>query len=276
MAGCLPLFSGGGFEEGDDCQNGRDDDGDGLVDCEDPNCALLPFCGTCGNGVIDNNEICDDGNLIDGDGCSSRCLDEKCGNGVVEGDEECDDGNLVPADGCSAACKIDFCGDRILERDVEQCEDGNREDGDGCSSTCRAEPKPGCGNFTIDFDANGAPTEECDDGNNTSGDGCSSICKQEFCGDGITEPTLNEECDDADPFKPAGCTFCHIPKCGDFFVTADEQCDDGNTRDGDGCNAHCRQEFCGDGIIQSGPPLSERCDDGNFNCGDGCCGCQPE
>ncbi len=27
-----------------------------------------------------------------------------CGNGVVEGDEECDDGNTVGGDGCSAYC----------------------------------------------------------------------------------------------------------------------------------------------------------------------------
>ena len=31
----------------------------------------------CGNGVIDEGEECDDGNTIDGDGCSSSCTIEK-------------------------------------------------------------------------------------------------------------------------------------------------------------------------------------------------------
>jgi cysteine-rich repeat protein len=30
-----------------------------------------------------------------------------CGNGVVEGAEECDDGDTVDGDGCSSACKIE-------------------------------------------------------------------------------------------------------------------------------------------------------------------------
>src|SRR5437016_420306 len=30
----------------EDCTNGIDDDGNGLVDCADPNCADLPVCGS--------------------------------------------------------------------------------------------------------------------------------------------------------------------------------------------------------------------------------------
>src|SRR5438552_11245030 len=30
-----------------------------------------------------------------------------CGNGVVEGTEECDDGNTVSGDGCSASCQLE-------------------------------------------------------------------------------------------------------------------------------------------------------------------------
>ena len=32
----------------------------------------------CGNGKSDSNEDCDDGNTINGDGCSSRCTSEAC------------------------------------------------------------------------------------------------------------------------------------------------------------------------------------------------------
>src|SRR5690606_1029053 len=82
-------------------------------------------------------------------------LDEppiECGNGVVEGDEACDDGNLVGGcspdtwDGCNncvavdpgficepAACTpIYYCGDYRVT-DAETCDDGNSASGDGCS-----------------------------------------------------------------------------------------------------------------------------------------------
>jgi len=36
----------------------------------------------CGNGIIDNGEKCDDGNLINGDGCSDKCKIE-CKTGAI-------------------------------------------------------------------------------------------------------------------------------------------------------------------------------------------------
>ncbi len=69
--------------------------------------AVAPLdCALCSNGHIDEFEECDDGNLDDGDGCSSSCLFE-CGNGAVDGSEECDDGNLDDGDGCSSTCLIE-------------------------------------------------------------------------------------------------------------------------------------------------------------------------
>jgi cysteine-rich repeat protein len=79
----------------------------------------------------------------------------------------------------------------------------------------------------------------------------------------------------------------HAPVCGDGSIGADEQCDDGNTEKGDGCDAHCQLEqgfacsgqpshcesHCGDGVLASDEP----CDDGNADAGDGCSdGCQVE
>ena len=59
----------------------------------------------CGNGTVEGNEVCDDGNTIGSDGCSANCLsDETCGNGITELAEECDDGNNLNGDGCSAIC----------------------------------------------------------------------------------------------------------------------------------------------------------------------------
>lgn len=65
--------------------------------------------------------------------------------------------------------------------------------------------------------------------------------------------------------------------CGDGDVGTGEQCDDGNTTDGDGCSSLCRGEVpstCGNGDVDV---ATESCDDGNTTSGDGCSStCQSE
>lgn len=62
----------------------------------------------CGDGVVDPDEACDDGNAIDGDACSSACqVEPACGDGTLDAEEACDDGNLTNGDGCSATCEFD-------------------------------------------------------------------------------------------------------------------------------------------------------------------------
>jgi cysteine-rich repeat protein len=63
---------------------------------------------------MDPGEECDDGNTEGGDGCSAVCLYEECGNEYVDIDEECDDGNFEEADGCSPTCMLEYCGDGII------------------------------------------------------------------------------------------------------------------------------------------------------------------
>jgi cysteine-rich repeat protein len=65
----------------------------------------------CGNGMVEEPEVCDDGNQVNGDGCEADCTitPAECGNGKVEGDEECDDGNDVnggPGDFCKNDCTV--------------------------------------------------------------------------------------------------------------------------------------------------------------------------
>jgi cysteine-rich repeat protein len=128
---------------------------------------------SCGDGVVDAGEQCDDGNTVDRDGCSATCTIESvsvCGDGHKDGAEQCDDGNTVDGDGCSARCtteSVPACGDGHKD-DAEQCDDGNTVDGDGCSAKCTKEPVCGDGHME------GA--EECDDGNTVDGDGCTSAC----------------------------------------------------------------------------------------------------
>lgn len=69
------------------CADGADNDGDGLVDCGDPECR--PFCTSCGNGAVDPGEDCDDGNEVEGDGCDSNCTLSACENGISAPGEIC-------------------------------------------------------------------------------------------------------------------------------------------------------------------------------------------
>src|SRR6188474_1093282 len=70
----------------------------------------LPDNNTCGNVMPDPGEECDDGNIVDGDGCSHECKREECGNGIPDPGEVCDDGPAAwgadgkpkNGDGCSA------------------------------------------------------------------------------------------------------------------------------------------------------------------------------
>jgi len=128
---------------------------------------------SCGDGVLDVLDACDDGNNDAGDGCSPSCAVEHgwdcppgasacastCGDGLLAaGAEACDDDNTEAGDGCAADCTVEDgfacvddtkvpeslctaeCGDRVVLGE-EGCDDGNAEAGDGCSATCQLEPQ---------------------------------------------------------------------------------------------------------------------------------------
>ncbi|MGB5213658.1 MAG: DUF4215 domain-containing protein, partial [Anderseniella sp.] len=266
----------GNTSSGDGCTSGCAVElcGDGVInnggveDCEPPGTATCTnTCTTrgasCGDGFLTAPEECEDGNTASGDGCTSGCVLEFCGDGIVNngGSEACEPpGTAI----CTSLCtiRVPVCGDGFLTP-PEECEDGNTANGDGCSATCTIEPPPACGDGNVD------PGEECDDGNTVSGDGCTSICVIEVCGDGVVNNAGAEDC------EPPGTGVCtdtcttRVPLCGDGFLTAPEECEDGNTADGDGCSATCTIEVppaCGDGNLDAG----EECDDGNNASGDGC------
>lgn len=179
----------------DYCDDGNDQDGDGCNstcqvetgwECTGATETSPDTCSDlCGDGVIGvslgSDVYCDDGNTVDGDGCSMTCGVEDyyecsggdesnasvcydlCGDGVtiiMMGDEYCDDGNIMDNDGCSSMCEVEtgascmggnttspdtcseVCGDGItvgINDDLTHCDDGNLIDFDGCSSTCLIE-----------------------------------------------------------------------------------------------------------------------------------------
>ncbi|MBF0104776.1 MAG: DUF4215 domain-containing protein [Deltaproteobacteria bacterium] len=80
-----------------------------------------------------------------------------------------------------------------------------------------------------------------------------------------------EQCDDDNTDAGDGCdATCHDEFCGDGIDNdgTNEECDDGNNNAIDGCDATCHDEFCGDGIDNDG--TNEQCDDGNNVSLDGC------
>jgi len=210
---------------------------------------------TCGNGVLDPGEQCDDGNTKDGDGCSATCQFEcqpipgqtciglpRCGNGVLTSNEACDDGNTASGDGCSEDCQTIEPG--------WLC----RVPGKPCTRICGSQLDGSLG---------------CDGGSDQG----------DQCGDGVVETGKECDCGDGTIPVPAGCpgpnndntyggctTRCTWgPFCGDGTVNGPEQCDLGKLNGSDlgpnGCTFGCmRFRNCGDGIVETG----EECD-----CGDG-------
>ena len=67
-------------------------------------------CDLCGNLVQDPGEFCDSGG-VDTDMCDADCTEVMCGDDHLNmaAGEECDDGNLMDGDGCSSACRIESC-----------------------------------------------------------------------------------------------------------------------------------------------------------------------
>ena len=55
------------------CNDGIDNNCDGDLDCDDDECTGDYNCPVCGDGIIQQGEECDDGNLINEDGCSDTC-----------------------------------------------------------------------------------------------------------------------------------------------------------------------------------------------------------
>ena len=234
-----------------------------------PNIEACRFA-TCGDGIVEGGEACDDGNNVSGDGCDRRCRLEGCGDGVWQPElgEQCDGSDILGLE-----CEEYNYGGGFIE-----CGEGCRLDFSNCL------PLPECGDGSVDAG------EECDDGNTDDFDGCSSACLDETCGDGIVQPdedcepalVVTESCrglgfDRGDVVCTAECVLdtsdCVTAVCGDGTVTEPELCDDGNTVVEDCeygevcevCGPECtpvpgRTSSCGDGVRDAD---FEECDDGN-------------
>jgi len=254
--------------------------------------------GSCGNGIVSDGEVCDDGNNKSGDGCSSDCVsDESCGNFILDVavGENCDDGNRIDGDGCSAGCRLERCGNYVVDMAADEECDTGPGDSVGCNADCTFRR---CGDGYV----NTAAGEECDVLDMVSDtETCDDNCTFPACGDHHTNPFHRpgpegepEACDSGG--NTASCNGndnstgkgnCQRPKCGDGYHNPEfkvpgengelEACDDGentqecNSDDNDNSTAegegNCQEPRCGDGYWNKEftPPgdqaLPEQCDD---------------
>jgi len=265
-----------------------------LSGCVLASLALLATCGGAEPGAaIDGGAGGAGGADAPGTGgsCPYRWPCPQCGDGTLDPEEACDDGNALAGDGCNGLCQVETgwdcsappcaqpepCGDGQVS-DGHACDDANRLDGDGCSADClRIEPGWYC-------PAAGSPCKPTGDlQRRLSGDPCatSSPCIG-VCGNGLVDG--DEACDDGiDPSsgvmndgRYGGCTAdCRLaPHCGDGLVEGLEACDVGE-RNGlpsgpDTCTPACANRYCGDGHPDG--DLGEECDLGarNGQPGQGC------
>ncbi|MCS6898603.1 MAG: DUF4215 domain-containing protein [Myxococcales bacterium] len=284
---------------GEQCDDGNKNNNDGCKnDCSDA---------ACGDGVTGPGEECDDGNQVNTDACTNTCRNAACGDGFLQAGEECDDGNSNNNDGCTNSCKLDCNGPgEILDKNTGVCYFASSQEAtwaaaraaclargpgwDLSAPTTDAERafvatnvKPagvqvwlagreigGAANDGINawkwvtgetwgYPAHGTPWSGPGNPSNDSSSDCVEMSDDDGSFNDISCNTSSRYLCERTPFD--------APKCRNGKVEAGEQCDDGNSIDGDGCLNNCRAAACGDGVIRVGV---EQCDDENKVSGDTC------
>ncbi len=94
---CQWVCGDGVVQQGEQC-----DPPDGVTCDED--CQRIP---SCGDGYVDEGEECDDGGMSEM--CDGDCTFVECGDNYLNwvAGEGCDDGNTVDGDGCSSICSLE-------------------------------------------------------------------------------------------------------------------------------------------------------------------------
>jgi len=179
---------------GTQCSDGIDNDGDGLVDLYDDDCDTVDDVAegivgedpeeedpeeedpeeedpVCGNGDVEDGEECDDGNVVDDDGCSARCEQEGGGGGVLIIPPP-----IVPP---TIKCSPGYTkyGNECVKNQIV-CPTGTRLSGEECVPITCPDGQHLSGNECIAV----APT--CEDGYRLSGNQCVKIsteCTGDAC-----------------------------------------------------------------------------------------------
>ncbi|MFH0749833.1 MAG: SdrD B-like domain-containing protein [Candidatus Gottesmanbacteria bacterium] len=197
--------------------------------------SVTPSQGTCSD-ITGSSIQCELGSMVNGADATMTIVGTMTGSGTVtntasvtldttvsidtnqSNNNDSEDTTINPAA---------VCGDGLVNQTSEQCDDG-AQNGFACT------PAYGIG---------GQP-DSC----NYCSDTCQTVTVTDgYCGDSLINGP--EECDGTNGVSEHYqctdlCLLEYIPYCGDNTIDTNngEQCDDGNTSDGDGCNATCQQE----------------------------------
>ncbi len=238
---------------GNDAADGGDDDSPDapLPDSQPP--------ATCGNGVVEGDEQCDDGDTETDNVCDATCR-STCGNGSLDDGvgETCDTGIATGSGVCPSTCDdSDACTADVLEGTgcIAACVNAaitDAIDGDGCcpdganantDADCGAE----CGNGILETGelcdtaitaGSGACPTTCSDGIQCTTDALVSggTCQAQCTTTPITAPANNDGCcpAGADPTTDNDCVGC-----GNGFVDNGETCDTAITSGAGACPTTC-------------------------------------
>ncbi|MFH2006849.1 MAG: M23 family metallopeptidase [bacterium] len=235
------------------CDNGVDDDQNGLVDCDDPKCELADRCQV-------HAEVCDDDWDNDRDSFTD-CEDPDCtGDVACAPPEICGDGLDNDSDG-SVDCADSDCVNEPDCAGVEACDDGVDNDGDGdidcddsdCSST------PTCQGNEICFDGvdnDGDGDIDCDDSDCAQLQGCQGTT--EYCDDGVDNDGDGDiDCDDSD--------CAGVPACQPTDPCAGRPDGDYCGSDLGGLATHGSLYTCAGGVTTMQIACSNGCSNGDCN-----------
>ncbi len=217
-------------------------------------CTGMPSGDYCGDGMIGPGEEsgCDDGNLVNGDGCSDQCEVEACSAGwaqYVSGSTNGDGANINAQDsvgtiiqyGIGSGIVADLgktypAGTMIEFVLNNQSQVGIVDINVACSgdnSTYEI-----CHNFVINSGAAGPYWQKV----------------QFFLSDETRYVRIEQGSPDTFLDAIAICG-ADTSVCGDGVIDAGEDCDDGNIDDGDGCSSTCSAGVCSNWLnTQPGAP----------------------
>ena len=262
------------------CANKKDDDGDGLTDCGDNDCAADAACKN-----LPKESICDNKKDDDSDGATD-CDDPDCGGmtgcAVPAHEKLCTDKLDNDKDGAIDCADNDCALDPACQKPLHEgnCADTVDEDVDGktdcADSDCTTDPA--C--------TGGAKEANCGDGLDNDKDGATDCADNDCAANPPCAPTGETNCGNKLDDDKDGQTDCSDSDCAGNLACAPQKeaaCDDKLDNDKDGfadcadldcaaaknCATQCAHDPCAMGVVLD--PTCDPCVDAICKSDSYCC-----
>ena len=160
-----------------------------------PDGTVIHWANTCDDQtpfVVANNPLCQvTGASVGGREYATCGEGATCGNGIIEGAEECDDGNTASGDGCSSTCEteggtdISCCSTagicEVVVPGLTTCAEGVMFSGTVCDDTCGSPPPSPADQYCCAMDRTCKPLvageiNTCYPGTTTGDPACGDVC----------------------------------------------------------------------------------------------------